>query len=617
MCGILAWFRPEGHRDTEERFREATHSLAHRGPDGSGFHFDWPAALGHRRLSIIDLGGGAQPIFNEDRSLAVTYNGEIYNFDEPRAELLDLGHEFRTKSDTEVIVHAYEQWGPDCLARFNGMFAFALWDARRQTLWVARDRLGVKPLYYWTDGRQFACASEIKALLKLGVVKAELNERVLDAYFSLGYVPGPETIFKGVRKLAPGHHLLVSEKGIQETCYWDFAGIEPASLTEAEATERLGALLQDCVRKCLVSDVPLGVFLSGGLDSSAVVAMMHGCGVDPVNSFTVGYDGRAAESEDGFARTVAARFRTRHHLFTLQPEDFFASLRTLIEHTEEPIVEPAAIALYQLSKLARQEVTVLLSGEGSDEILGGYSLYRVMSRLNRWQGALPPSLWKLLLPLGGLLPLDKHRKYLDWLAQPLEQRYQGTSAFLTPSLKQRLYTPEFLARRGSYLEEVFATHFSRASHRPDTLGKMLYVDTKTWLVDDLLVKADKMTMAASVELRVPFLDHRLVEFATSLPGALKVRDGDGKWILKRAMETKLPSEIVWRAKMGFPVPVRRWFGGELLPRIEETLMGSNHLPWVSRTEVRRLLTAQAQGREDHSKLIMSLLVLHAWREGAF
>jgi len=614
MCGILAWFRPEGHDATREKVRAAVRLMSHRGPDDDGFHYDGPIALGHRRLGIIDLAAGHQPMFNEDGSLSVTYNGEIYNFAETRDLLLSKGHQFRTRSDTEVILHAYEEWGADCLERFNGMFAFALWDARRRSLWVVRDRLGVKPLYYWADGRQFACASEIKSLLKLGVARPVLNERVLDAYFSLGYVPGPETMFLGIRKLEPGCHLTVSEAGLTRRQYWDFAGIPAMEMGEKEAGERVGALLQDCVRSQLVSDVPLGVFLSGGVDSSAIVAMMDACHRTPINTFTVGYDGPQSESEEVFARLVARRFRTRHHVFTLQPGGFFDSLRELVENAEEPLVEPAAIALRQLSRLARRDVTVLLSGEGGDEVFGGYALYRVMARVNRLHAVLPPGFWRPFGLFTGLPIKEKHRKHFDWLTQPLERSYQGTSVFLTESLKGRFYNPDFFAARGDYLPATFQSHFEKVCAVRDPIRRMLYVDTKTWLADDLLLKADKMTMAASVELRVPFLDHRLVEFATALPSDLKCRGREGKWIFKRAMQDRLPAEIVWREKMGFPVPVRRWFGRELLPRVEEMLTGSDRLPWVSRAEIRRLLAAQAAGREDHSRLIMSLLVLNTWRE---
>lgn len=615
MCGILAWFRPEGHPDDQrERLREATRLMRHRGPDDDGFHFDGPIAFGHQRLKIIDPEGGRQPMFNEDGSLAVIFNGEIYNFAETREQLIAQGHVFRTVSDTEVILHGYEEWGPACLERFNGMFAFAVWDARRRTLWVARDRMGVKPLYYRTDGQQFACASEIKPLLALGVAPAALNERVLDAYFSLGYVPGPETMFAGIRKLAPGHHLTVSADGIREACYWDFAGVPPVRLNQAQALRQLHPLLRDCVRRCLVSDVPLGVFLSGGLDSSSTVAMMHENGVDPINTFTVGYDGLRAESEEPFARVIARRFRTRHHVFTLEPGDFFESLRVLVRSCEEPVVEPAAIALYHLARLARKEVTVVLSGEGGDEVFGGYALYHVMQRLEQLQAVLPRGFWRTLRPFSGLLPYAKQQKYLDWMASPLEGRYQGTSGYLTESLKRDYYAPDFLASRGDYLEQTFAGHFDRVRHKPDPLDKMLYVDAKTWLVDDLLLKADKMTMAASVELRVPFLDHRLVEFATSLPSPFKCPKGEGKWILKEAMVSRLPAGIVWRRKMGFPVPVNRWFGKDLIEQVEELLRDTGTAPWFRPKQVQRLLQEHKRGAEDHSRLLMSLLVLTVWQE---
>ncbi len=613
MCGIVAFFKPDGHADGGAAVRRATRLMAHRGPDGEGFHVDGPIALGHRRLSIIDLGGGAQPIFNEDNSIAVVYNGEIYNFKDVQAELESKGHRFRSASDTEVIVHAYEEWGERCLERFNGMFAFALWDARRKKLWAVRDRMGVKPLYYWTDGKQLALASEIKPLLALGA-PGGLNERVLDACFTLGYVPGPETMFKGILKLPPGHHLSFSADGMAVSEYWDFAGVETSALSEKESIDRILPLLRDAVSKCLVSDVPLGVFLSGGLDSSAVVALMQECGVNPVNSFTVGYDGPQGEGELSFARAVARRFETRHHVFTLEPLDFFESLRTLLRHAEEPLVEPAGVALFHLSRLARNEVTVLLSGEGSDEVFGGYALYQTMMRLSAIQSFVPPQIWRSLLPARGVLPREKYRKYLDWLSQPLAQRYQGTSAYLTPSLKQRYYSADFLDARGGYLEDTFARLFDRVAAQSDPLRKMLYIDARTWLVDDLLLKADKMTMAASVELRVPFLDHRLVEAATALPSGLKIHRHEGKWILKKSMEDRLSPEIIWRSKMGFPVPVKRWLGGELIAQTRSRLLDGGVLEWFRRREVERLIDQHEAGTEDHSRFLMSLLVMSIWRE---
>lgn len=553
-------------------------------------------------------------MFNEDGSLTLVYNGEIYNFEETRQLLLAKGHVFRTRSDTEVILHAYEEWGTQCLERFNGMFAFALWDARRQSLWVVRDRLGIKPLYYWTDGGKFACASEIKPLLRLGVVPAELNERVLDAYFSLGYVPGPETMYRGIRKLAAGHHLMVTGSGVKETQYWDFNLIPQQELSDAEAVARLQPLLHDCVQRCLVSDVPLGAFLSGGLDSSATVAMMAECGVEPINTFTVGYDGNAEESEERFAQLVAARYRTRHQVFTLEAADFFESLRILVQHAEEPIVEPAGVALFRLAQLARTEATVLLSGEGSDEVFGGYSLYRVRQRIQSLHRVLPPGLWRMLRPCGRLLPQFKHRKQLDWLAEPLERGFQGTSAHLTTSLRQGLYTPDFLATRGDYLEDTFTRLYDRLPREADALQRMLYVDTKTWLVDNLLLKADKMTMAASVELRVPFLDHRLVEFATTLPAHLKIRDSQGKWVLKESLAGRLPDAIIHRRKLGFPVPVKRWLGGGLVHLVHKRLGHGPISSWFEEAKVRTLIRRHAEGTEDHSRLLITFLVMSIFAE---
>lgn len=615
MCGIMAFFTPDPDRVMErEMVMHATNLMTHRGPDAFGMHLDQHIGLGHRRLSIIDLAAGQQPVFNEDNSIALVYNGEIYNYQETRQLLIAKGHHFRSNCDTEVIVHAYEEWGTDCLQRFNGMFAFALWDKAKQLLWVVRDRLGVKPLYYYSNGKEFVCASEIKPLFAVGLVKAEMNEPALDSYFSLGYVPAPETLFRGIRKLRPGHFLLVQAGQLKEVQYWDFARIEPVQMDYGEATIKLQALLKDCVDKCLLSDVPLGVFLSGGLDSSAVVAMMSELAVEPINSFTVGFDGRRAEGEERYAQIIAKQFRTRHHVFTLSPDDFYPSISRLVQHCEEPIVEPAAIALHRLSELARQNVKVLLSGEGSDEVFAGYFLYQFMQRLDQVQTVIPPAIWRLLGPTGRLFTNVKYRKYLDWLSLSLEQRYQGTSAFLTDSLKRDYYTADFYQAKGDYLEQTFAGHFDRVRHQPDGLGKMLYVDTKTWLVDNLLLKADKMTMAASVELRVPFLDHRLVEFASALPALFKCDRPVGKRILKSAMATKLPEGIIHRQKMGFPVPVERWFSGDLMSVVRERLFDSGALPWLNSEAVRRVVAQHERREQDHSKMIMSLLVLCAWQD---
>ena len=616
MCGIFGIkFVATNKSVNLELVVAATDLMAHRGPDDAGYWVQGSLGLGHRRLSIIDLSPlGHQPMFNEDGAVALVYNGEIYNYQELFQPLRDQGHCFKSKSDTEVIIHAYEEFGFDCLQKFNGMFAFGLWDEGRQLLWVARDRLGIKPLYYYWDGSVFIFASEIKPILQTGFVKPELNENVLDSYFSLGYVPSPETMFKNIYKVRPGHYLCLRGAELSETKYWDFADVPQRKAPVSELRDQLLALLQDSIRIRLRSDVPLGVFLSGGLDSSAVVSLMHEMVTAPINTFTVGYPGAEDFTEEPFAELVAKSFGTSHHVFNLAPDDFFGSLEQLVGFAEEPIVEPAAIALFHISKLARQQATVLLSGEGSDEIFAGYYLYHFMDRIQSIQSFLPLALLKLGRTAAGVTGKLKHAKYADWLSLPLQERYQGTSSYLTDSIKRRLYRPEFHAGKGDYLERTFAGYFDNVKGKSDPLSKMLYVDTKTWLVDDLLVKADKMTMGASIELRVPFLDYRLVEFAASLPSGVKLDSGNGKAILKSIMKGRVPDEIISRKKMGFPVPVGNWFGADLFEKVKSYLSSSFVLDYIDKASMESLLNDHFNKVEDNSKLIMSLLVIGKWHD---
>jgi asparagine synthase (glutamine-hydrolysing) len=616
MCGIFGIKFVDGGRPVDRQMVvTATDLMTHRGPDDSGYWVQGSLGLGHRRLSIIDLSPlGHQPMFNEDGRIALVYNGEIYNYLELYQPLFDKGHHFKSKSDTEVIIHSYEEYGYDCLHQFNGMFSFGLWDEKRQSLWVVRDRLGVKPLYYYWDGNIFIFSSEIKPILETGYVKAEMNESVLDAYFSLGYVPGPETMFKNIKKVMPGHYLSLKDGCLTDTEYWDFAEIETTRLSESDCLARLEELLQDSVRMRLRSDVPLGVFLSGGLDSSAVVALMSQIVSEPINTYTVGYDKAKNFSEEPFAELIAKQFGTKHNVFRLEPDDFLASVEKLVHFSEEPIVEPAAIALFHISKLARGSATVLLSGEGSDEIFAGYYLYDFMGKIDQLQQWIPPSVLKLGRLAVNFSGKTKFRKYADWLCQPLSERYQGTSSYLTDSLKRDLYSQQFYLDKGDYLSNTFSNLFGKVAHKPDSLGKMLYVDTKTWLVDDLLIKADKMTMAASIELRVPFLDYRLVEFAASLPSALKLNHGNGKSILKSTMKNKLPDSIVSRKKMGFPVPVNNWFSNDLFNSISDNILESKIIGNFNNDKIRELLIDHKKEHNDNSKSIMTLLVLSEWHK---
>lgn len=612
MCGIFGiYFFDKSHPVNNQMVVDATNTMVYRGPDDCGYFVNRNVGLGHRRLSIIDLSTGHQPMFNEDEQIATVYNGEIYNYKEIKKELEAKGHIFQTDCDTEVIVHGYEEWGTDCVDKFNGMFAFTVWDNRAKKMWVVRDRLGIKPLYYYSDKKVFVCASEIKAILKTRLVKPELNEKVLDAYFSVGYVPGPETMFKNINKLMPGHWLMAGNSEIKEHEYWDF-NIDRFQEPDFDtALQHIRELLSDSVQKRLMSDVPLGAFLSGGLDSSMVVALMNEVMSDPVNTFTVGYN--EGESEEKYAKVVADKFKTNHNVFYLEPDDFFSSLKTLVKFAEEPIVEPAAIALYHIAKLAREKVTVLLSGEGSDEILGGYHLYQYMAKIDNARKFLPNFILPLLKSLGAWAPKMKQRKYIDWLTLPLSSRYQGTSSYLTDSQKKVLYSPDFFDTKSDYLESVFEGYFQRVK-KMDSLSQMLYVDTKTWLVDDLLIKADKMTMAASVELRVPFLDHRLVEAAMALPAGYKINSGEGKHILKKIAEPILPREIVYRKKMGFPVPTKDWFKGGLHSKIQEVVSELEDGSWLNTANLDNIVLKHKVGVEDHSKILMTLLVFAEWRK---
>ncbi len=611
MCGIFGIKFHNSSRPVDDLMvKEATDLMFHRGPDESGYYVSVNIGLGHRRLSIIDLSSGHQPMTNEDGRIITVYNGEIYNYKDIRNELISRGHTFLTNCDTEVIVHGYEEWGTDCVQRFNGMFAFALWDKQKKRLWVVRDRLGVKPLYYYSDHEVFICASEIKPILKTGLVNSKLNEDVLDAYFSVGYVPGQETMFEGIKKVLPGHFLLIDDSKVNDQEYWDFVPNSIRDISFSQAKEEVEELLRDSVQKRLMSDVPLGAFLSGGLDSSAVVGLMSKLVEgSPINTFTIGYhDGY---SEEGYAQMVADMFHTKHHVFHLEAEDFLSSLKTLVHFAEEPIVEPAAIALYHISKLACENAIVLLSGEGSDEVFGGYYLYRFMQNIDVLHAVIPSCLHPVVQGLNKYFSKDKYRKYSDWLGMPLCSRYQGTSSYLTPTLKNKYYSDEFKIRKSTYLEDRFKGYFQRVQDC-DPLMQMLYVDTKTWLVDNLLVKADKMTMATSVELRVPFLDYRLVEAASRLPSKYKISNGEGKHILKKIMDPYLPHEIVYRKKMGFPVPTENWFQGELMVEIKKMICSLKETCWFNPNELDNLMSRHEKGVEDHSKILMTLIVLNEW-----
>jgi asparagine synthase (glutamine-hydrolysing) len=612
MCAICGVVNLRNGKPVERAaIEKMTERLAHRGPDDEGYFIERGVGLGFRRLSIIDLAGGRQPIFNEDDSAVIIFNGEIYNYRELAPGLAGAGHTFKTRSDTETILHAYEQYGEDCVDRLRGMFAFAIWDRSLQRLMLARDRLGIKPLYYYVNGDFLAFASEIKALLALPDVPREVDSDAFDLYLSLRYVPGPRTIFKNIFRLQPGHTLVASVAGIHIRKYWDIEYPETSPDSREDSLARFRELLDESVRMRLISEVPLGVFLSGGIDSSAILATMSKvAGGDTIHTFSVGYEASEATAEESnefeYARLAATAFSADHHEYRLTAEAFEESLPRLIWHLDEPLADPACIPLYFISRCAREHVTVVLSGEGADEILGGYGIYPRMLAMEgtpRWLGS----------ALARIAPDEKMRNYLSLSARPMESRYRGVSRGFHVETMRKLVGEDRVNRSEQRLGELFGGHFGTV-HRASPLNRMLYVDAKVWLPDDLLVKADKMTMATGVELRVPFLDHRLVEFAATLPDSSKLCGKTGKTLLRRAMRGLLPEVIIDRPKKGFPVPLASWLRGPLRQFTQDQLLDRQSAcsGFMDRKHVARLVEQHSSGGADRSQELWTLVVFEHW-----
>ena len=629
MCGIVGIVDLQGRREVDEPLlRSMNESQRHRGPDQGGLHREPGVGLGHRRLSIIDLASGRQPLANEDGSVVVVYNGEIYNFQPLMEELRARGHRFRTRCDTEVIVHAWEEWGEACVERFRGMFAFALWDRGRETLLLARDRLGIKPLHYapLPDGR-LLFASELKALERHPALARELDPLAVEDYFAYGYVPEPRTIYRGVRKLPPGHTLLLRRgRPVPEPRpYWDVPFRPLPPMDEGEAAEELLRRLEEAVRIRLVAEVPLGAFLSGGVDSSAVVAMMARASEGPVNTCSIAF--READfDESRYAALVAERYRTRHHVDRVEAEDYDL-VDTLARVYDEPFADSSALPTYRVCQLARRHVTVALSGDGGDESLAGYRRYRWHLREEALRRPLPLGLRRTLFgTLGRLYPkLDWAPRWLrakstfQALARDSLEGYFHAVCILPDELRGRLYS-EGLRRelQGYRAVEVLRRHADRAPDDP--LGRVQYLDLKTYLPGDILTKVDRASMAHALEVRVPILDHPFVEWVSGLPSAMKLRGGEGKRLLKRALEPLLPREVLYRPKMGFAVPLARWFRGPLRERVREAVLGERlaETGLFDRRFLRYLVDRHQQGLRDFSAPLWSLLMFEAFlrREGA-
>ncbi len=616
MCGIFGVvFSDKTRHVNAEWLKELTLTMKHRGPDGEGSFIEENVGLGHRRLSILDLNSGQQPMFNEDGNLVIVYNGEVYNFPELKVRLRSLGHTFRTNCDTEVIIHAFEEWGERCVDELRGMFAFAIYNRVKKEVFLARDRVGIKPLYYYSDDQVFIFASEVKAILNSGLCNAEVNSGAIDFYIGLGYVPAPNTMFKGIKKVSPGHTMTLTSDGcIRDRRYWDMQFRNKSKKQSlSEYSYELKETLIDSVRYHLISDVPVGVFLSGGLDSSAVVAIMSNVLKVPVKTFSVGYKGSGDTSELRYAKKVARYFNTDHHEYILDADPFFDSLDTFIQFTEEPIVESAAVALYQLSRLAKHEATVILSGEGADEMFAGYPIYAKMQRIERYHNFLIKTYLHNLLPANNLMIPEKIRKYLQWIKYPFDKRYRTVSCDVTHSMRDDLYTESFKESIDGYYDDLFEENYKGLSDK-SILQKMLYVDIKYWLPDDLSLKADKSTMAASIELRVPFLDHKLFEYSGSLPDEHKNNNGEGKFILKKIMEDLLPKDIIYRKKMGFPVPIAKWFANELHGKVAEILLDdeTSRRGYFNKKYIEKIMKIHKRGRFDYSRRILSLLIFELW-----
>jgi asparagine synthase (glutamine-hydrolysing) len=617
VCGIVS-FEVDEQID-QPALARMCQALRHRGPDDEGYYLDEQAGLGMRRLSIIDLDTGRQPISDETQSLWIVFNGEIYNYRALRAELERRGHVFKTQSDTEVIVHAYEEYGRDCVGHFIGMFAIAIWDKARRSLFLVRDRLGIKPLYYWSSGKRLVFGSELKALLESPHVPREVDHLALDQYLTLEYIPSPRTIFQEVRKLPPGHWLTFDEHGVRVEPYWDVSRVSlPAD--ERACAEQLTELIDDAVRLRLVSDVPLGAFLSGGIDSSTVVAAMQQAGAAPIRTFSIGFDD-ATYDELPYARLVARTFGTDHSEEILKP-DISSLAEELIGHLDEPFADFSIFPTYLVSRLARQSVKVVLSGDGGDEIFGGYDTY-VAQRLDRTYKRLPRPLRQRALPalLDRVPPqrakkglINKTKRFVEGAALPEEWGHTRWMMFLTPADRRALYQPDMqMAVSGRTAAAALEQYYAQAGSFDD-LARQQYVDIKSYLADDILTKVDRMSMAVSLEARVPLLDHRLVEFALNLPPHLKLNRGQTKVILRRAMARRLPAEVLNKPKQGFSIPIKHWLRGPLRPLMHDLLSPAaiGRHGYFQPATVARWMAEHLNGQANHSHRLWGLMVFELW-----
>jgi asparagine synthase (glutamine-hydrolysing) len=620
MCGIAGIFNIACQEPVVSATLNAMlDTLIHRGPDDEGLYVSGPVALGHRRLSIIDLAGGHQPLANEDESVWVVFNGEIYNFGELHNELVVKGHHFKTRSDTEVIVHLYEEEGEDCFQRLRGMFAIALWDGRNRKLLLGRDRVGKKPLYYFYDGSRIAFASEIKAILEIPGIPREIDPEAVSDYFSYLYVPAPKSIFTHIRKVLPGHYVVASKDGIREKEYWDLSFSRTLELKEEEWCERLFDSYREAVGIRLMSEVPLGAFLSGGVDSSSVVAIMAGLVDKPVTTCSIGFCEQEF-NELEYAKEIASLFTTDHHEQVVRP-DAVEILENLAWHYDEPFADSSAVPTYYVSKAARKHVTVALSGDGGDENFAGYRRYYFDKRENSIRGLIPAVIRQ---PVFGALAALYPKA--DWAPQvfrgkatfqnlarsPIEAYFRSISAFKS-EVKEEILHNDVRRQLGSYDSLDVLRHYYDKADTKDPLSRIQYVDIKTYLADDILTKVDRASMANSLEVRAPILDHKLMELAAAIPASMKLRGMTGKYIFKKALERILSKSVLYRQKMGFGVPLARWLRHEIRGFAHDVIFSAQQDNFLNRTAVKRIWQEHQRGFRDRSTELWSIMMFRLWQ----
>jgi asparagine synthase (glutamine-hydrolysing) len=625
MCGIAGFIDFNSHNidRARDRAKAMTDAIPHRGPDADGFFVDGKVALGHRRLSIIDLSGGHQPMAAAEGQVQIAFNGEIYNFQALRRELESMGHGFATRSDTEVILQAYLEWGEDCLSRLNGMFAFALWDARSQTLLLARDRVGEKPLYWMRQGQRLAFASELKALRAGGGCPDEIDGEALDAYFTLGYIPSPKTIYRGVNKLRPAHAMSVSARGVREWRYWQLSFANTRKIELDEASEELGRLLDEAVKCRMVSEVPLGAFLSGGLDSSLVVESMARQSDRAVVTNTIGFGDREFNELD-VAQVTASRLVTAHHEEVVTPKAADI-LPKIAWHFDEPLADSSAVPTWYVCQMARKQVTVALSGDGGDEAFAGYTFryvphehearirQRVPAAFRSAVFGAAAAIW----PASSKLPQPLRLKtILGNLAQSDAEAFYRDLSFLRDETRRQVYSPDFMQSLHGYSARETVIPLYAASDAPDAVGRAQQTDIHLYMTDDVLAKVDRVSMAHSLEVRCPLLDPAILEFGASLPSSVRLAGGMGKRPLRRLAQQRLPKEVVDMPKRGFSIPAARWLREDLRPMTEGLLFdeGSPVLNWLDRTALRRTWNEHLSGHRDHSVFIWGAMMFALWQQ---